>query len=58
MGRLLGGGSGLTSPLGSVLNQMYSEILSYYAAQDIYPEVLAAQKFGKGIISLCIVEYR
>ena len=37
---------------------MYSEIPSYFAVQDIYPEVLAAQKIGTGIITLCIVEHR
>ena len=46
VGRLLGGGDrGLTSPLGSVLNQCTA---IYRPVQGVYPEVLAAQKIRYG----------
>ena len=38
---------------------MHSEIPSYIRCVDYrYPEVLAPQEIGTGIITLCIVEYR
>ena len=58
MGKLLGGDSGLTSPLGVRPQLTYSEMPSNFAVSDIYPEVLVAQKIGPGIITVCMVEYR
>ena len=54
--RLVGGGSGLTSPLGSVLSQCTVRYRPSFAVQGIYPVVqLHAHLVGTGIMNLCIV---
>ena len=55
--RLMGGGSGLTSPLGSVLSQCIVRYRTSFAEQGIYPGVQlhAHEEVGTGIITLCIV---
>ena len=58
--RLMGGGSGLTSPLRSVLSQCTVRYRPSFAVQGIYPGVQlhAHGEVGTGIITLCIVWYR